>query len=601
MDISRAALAVLMTFWLAGCCGNRPAAEPVPGASAVDANTAALHALFDKEWERRLQEDPLYATYVGRAEYNGELPSATEESERRRADFARDMLADLEAVDRDALGDQDRISHDLFADEMRKRISDFEFGHYQMPFTSDTGFHLAFAQLPSAMPFETAADYENYLSRLRAWPQLVDEVIGVMRVGLERGMTLPKTILSDFDQSLQPLIAEEPEGSLFYAPFLRFPEAVAEADRARLAEAGKAGVMDGAVAGYRSFLKFMVEEYVPGARESLGASELPNGAAYYDKLVKEFTTLDVDAEQVHQIGLKEVARIRAEMQAIIERVGFEGDFAAFLKHLRTDPKFYAKTPEELLQRAAYICKRMDAKLPSLFKTLPRLPYGVEPVPDHIAPRYTGGRYVGPAEGGSEPGYYWVNTYALDTRPLYTQEALSLHEAVPGHHLQNAIARELTDLPPFRRYTYLSAFGEGWGLYSEFLGIEAGFYTDPYSDFGRLTYEMWRACRLVVDTGIHAKGWGRQQVIDYLASHTALSIHECTTETDRYISWPGQALSYKMGEIKIKELRRRAEERLGAAFDVREFHDEVLKNGSVPLKALEDQIDRYIARQRQAGP
>ena len=300
---------------------------------------------------------------------------------------------------------------------------------------------------------------------------------------------------------------------------------------------------------------------------------------------------------MHQIGLKEVKRIRSEMEVVIDEVGFEGSFADFLEFLRSDPQFYADTPEELLKEASFITKRMDAKLPSLFKTLPRLTYGVAPVPDDLAPKYTGGRYAGPAEGSNEPGYYWVNTYKLDVRPLYNLEALSFHEAVPGHHLQNAIAAELENVPDFRRDVYLSAFGEGWGLYSEWLGKEAGFYTDPYSNFGRLTYEMWRACRLVVDTGIHAMGWERQQVIDYLASNTALALHECTTETDRYISWPGQALSYKIGELKIKELRRYAEKELGRDFDVREFHDAVLGNGAVPLDVLEELIKDWVGSQK----
>jgi uncharacterized protein (DUF885 family) len=288
------------------------------------------------------------------------------------------------------------------------------------------------------------------------------------------------------------------------------------------------------------------------------------------------------------------------MDAVIAEVGFEGSFAEFLKHLRTDPRFYPESAEELLQRAAWIAKKMDGKLPSLFKTLPRLPYGVEPVPDHMAPKYTAGRYVGAPKGSTQAGTYWVNTYDLPSRTLYTLEALTLHEAVPGHHLQNALAQELEDLPDFRQYSYLSAFGEGWGLYSERLGLEAGFYTDPYSNFGRLTYEMWRACRLVVDTGLHAMGWSRQQAMDYLAERTALSLHEVRTETDRYISWPGQALAYKMGELKIRELRKRAEDALGTAFDLREFHDAVLLHGSVPLPVLEENVERWIAAEQAAS-
>jgi uncharacterized protein (DUF885 family) len=301
---------------------------------------------------------------------------------------------------------------------------------------------------------------------------------------------------------------------------------------------------------------------------------------------------------VHQIGLDQVKQIRAEMDQAIAKTGFKGTFPEFLQFLRTDPRFYAKTPEDLLKTAAYITKRMDGKLPSLFTHLPRQPYTVAPVPEYLAPKYTAGRYNPNPPDGTEPGYYWVNTYALDTRPLYNLEALTLHEAVPGHHLQGAISYELDNLPNFRRYSYISTFGEGWGLYSEWLGLEAGFYTDPYSNFGRLTYAMWRACRLVVDTGLHTKGWTRQQAIDFLSQHTALSVHECTTETDRYISWPGQALSYKMGELKIRELRARAEKTLGAKFDVRRFHDAVIGNGSVPLPVLEQVIDGFIAAEQK---
>ena len=338
----------------------------------------------------------------------------------------------------------------------------------------------------------------------------------------------------------------------------------------------------------------MTEDYIPGARDTIGASELPNGRAYYAYLVGHFTTMDVTPDDVHQIGLEEVSRIRREMDDVIEEVGFEGDFAAFLAFLRTDPQFYPESPEELLKEASFIAKKMDGMLPSLFKTLPRQPYRVAPVPDHIAPKYTAGRYVGAPIDSTEPGTYWVNTYKLDSRTLYTLEALTLHEAVPGHHLQNALRQELTELPEFRRYSGIGVYG-GWGLYSERLGLEAGFYEDPYSNFGRLTYEMWRACRLVVDTGLHAKGWTRRQAIDYLASHTALSLHEISTETDRYISWPGQALGYKMGELKIRELRERAENILGKDFDVRAFHDVILLNGPVPLPILDDLVTAWIER------
>jgi uncharacterized protein (DUF885 family) len=339
----------------------------------------------------------------------------------------------------------------------------------------------------------------------------------------------------------------------------------------------------------------MKREYVPGARATVAASSLPRGREYYAHLVKSYTTLDVTPDEVYETGRREVARIHGEMEEVIRKTGFQGNFAAFLNFLRSDKRFYAKTPDELLDRAAFIAKSMDGKLPSLFGKLPRLPYGVEPVPAHLAPKYTGGRYVPAPVGGTRAGTYWVNTYALDTRPFYTLESLTLHEAVPGHHLQIALQQELTGLPEFRRFASEGAFVEGWALYAERLGLEAGFYKDPYSDFGRLTYEMWRACRLVVDTGLHANGWSRAEALEYLENNTALSLHEVQTETDRYISWPAQALCYKMGELKIRALRREAEEALGERFDVRAFHDAVLENGAVPLSVLEEQVRAWVAR------
>ncbi len=405
-------------------------------------------------------------------------------------------------------------------------------------------------------------------------------------------------LLRSAAETVPARVGDKPEDSVFYAPFTRFGVGVPEPRRAALAQAGAAAVREAVVPAYRSFLEFMVETYIPGARTTLGARDMPDGEAYYASRIRAFTTLDdITAEEIHEIGLAEVARIRAEMQAIIDGVGFEGDFAAFLKFLRTDPRFYAATPEALLKEASWIAKRMDAALPSLFGRLPRQPYGVAPVPAAIAPKYTGGRYVGAPAGSTQPGWYWVNTYALESRPLYILEALTLHEAVPGHHLQNALAQEQEGLPAFRRVMYHSGFGEGWGLYSERLGLEAGFYTDPYSNFGRLTYEMWRACRLVVDTGVHAFGWSRERMLRYLADHTALSLHEVGTETDRYISWPGQALAYKLGELTIRRLRADAEAALGPRFDLRTFHDAVLANGSVPLAVLEQVVAEYIATAR----
>jgi len=561
----------------------------------AEAQQDRLHALFEETWAFRLQEDPLRATSVGEHAYDDRLPRVSVEDQRRRAEYYRDVLVQLDVIDRDALDVSDRINYDMFRRQLADDLQEFEFKGYLLPINADSGFHMDLSRLPSRVPLGSVADYDNYIERLKRVRRYIGEHIELMREGLRIGLTVPRVVLLGYDVTIATHVVGDIEASVFFAPFESFPTSVSQAEQVRLRAGGAAAIRDSVVPGYRDFLEFMIEDYIPGARETIGASELPNGRAYYAYLVGHFTTMDVTSDEVHQVGLEEVARIRREMDAVIEEIGFDGDFAAFLTFLRTDPRFYPKSAEELLKQAAFIAKKMDGMLPSLFKTLPRQPYRVAPVPDHIAPKYTAGRYVGAPIDSTEPGTYWVNTYKLDSRTLYTLEALTLHEAVPGHHLQNALRQELTELPEFRRYSGIGAYGEGWGLYSERLGLEAGFYQDPYSNFGRLTYEMWRACRLVVDTGLHAKGWTRRQAIDYLASRTALSLHEVTTETDRYISWPGQALGYKIGELKIRELRERAEKALGEAFDVRTFHDVILLNGPVPLPVLDDLVNAWIER------
>jgi uncharacterized protein (DUF885 family) len=570
--------------------------EAVLLAAAVSA-PAEFHRLLEEEWEARLREQPLLATSVGDHRYDDRLPSVAPADLQRSAERERATLQRLQAIDRAGLDVADCINYDMLARELRDDVADYEFGDWRLPINADSGFHTGFAELPRYSTLLTTRDYRNYIARLRAFPAYVAQQIANMREGLRTGFTLPRVVLDGYDVGIRMHVVDDPERSVFYAPFRAFPPGVPEADRPALLAEARAGIMDGAVAGYRAFLDFMVNEYIPKTRTTIAAADLPRGREYYAHRVRHFTTLDVTPEKVHEIGLGEVARIRAEMQEVMRQAGFTGDFPAFLQLLRTDPRFYAKTPEELLKQASYIAKRIDAKLPSLFGRLPRLPYGVEPVPAHLAPKYTGGRYVPAPVGGTRAGTYWVNTYALESRPLYVLEALTLHEAVPGHHLQIALQQELEGVPPFRRVAEVGAFVEGWGLYSEHLGIEAGFYQDPYSNFGRLTYEMWRACRLVVDTGMHALGWSREKALDFMAANTALSLHEVRTETDRYISWPGQALGYKMGEIKIRELRRMAEQEMGPRFDVRAFHDAVLANGAVPLPVLEEQIRAYVAAHR----
>ncbi len=563
------------------------------GCAPPPADEAELRVLFEEAWEFELAEDPLRATAVGRHEYDDRLPSAAATDLARRDAYWRAALERLQGIDRDALSVDDRISYDLFERQVSDRLAAYEFKEHLVPITAESGFHTDFARLPERVPLATVADYENYLARLEAFPAWAAQQQALMRDGIAGGYVLPRAVLEGYEATIDPHLVAEVEDSVFWQPLENFPPTVPEAARPRLRERGERAILERVVPAYRGFREFLLGEYVPAGRETLGASELPRGGEYYQHLIRHHTTLDLSAEEVHEIGRSEVERILAEMRQVMERVGHRGELDGFLERLRTEARFFAADGEELLMRAAWIAKRMDGKLPALFRTLPRLPYGVEPVPEHLAPRYTAGRYVPAPQGSTRPGYYWVNTYALESRPLWALTALTLHEAVPGHHLQNALRQELEGLPEFRRFSGINAYGEGWALYAEWLGVETGMYEDPYDDFGRLTYEMWRACRLVVDTGLHAFGWTRQQARDYLAAHTALSRHEIATETDRYISWAGQALAYKLGELKIKELRRLAEETLGAEFDLREFHDVVLLAGPLPLTVLEAQVRAWL--------
>jgi uncharacterized protein (DUF885 family) len=462
-----------------------------------------------------------------------------------------------------------------------------------MPITNRSGFHIEFPELRRRVPLASTQDYRNYISRLAAFPVYAQDHIELLRAGVRQRMTLPAVTLEGAQEAIRAHLVDDPAKSVFFEPLAKFPDSVPAGDRPSLREAAKGAIVGGIVPGYRSFLTFMEEEYLPAARGSIGASALPKGREFYRHRVQRFTTLDLTPEEVHERGLLEVKRIHSEMEAAIQKTGFQGGFAAFVAFLRSEPRFYAASGEQLVKEAAYVLKRMDGQLPKLFGKLPRTPYGIREVPAYIAPRTTTAYYSPPTGDGAEAGYYYVNTYDLKSRPLYEIEALSLHEAVPGHHLQIALQQEMTGMPKFRRFAGVTAFVEGWGLYAERLGLEAGFYSEPYSDFGRLSYEMWRACRLVVDTGMHYLGWTREQAIDFMASHTALTLHNIRAEVDRYIAWPGQALAYKTGELKIRELRSRAEHELGPKFDVREFHDVVLGSGSVPLDVLHDNVVRWI--------
>jgi len=500
-------------------------------------------------------------------------------------------------IDVNELNSDNQINSAVLTYTLKNQLDSYKNKEHYMPLTAESGFHVWIANISQQVKLKSEQDYQDYLSKLRALPHYFEQQIAWMNLGIDEGITQPNIVLKGFEQSIIAFIKEDVTESGYYKPFKNMSAFVSLEAQKNIQEEAIKILNEQVMPAYQNYYSFMVNRYQPHARNDIAATSLPNGKNYYQNRVEHYTTIDITAEKVHQKGLDEVKRIRAEMDEIIEKVEFDGEFKAFVDFLRTDEQFYAKTPVALLKEASYIAKKMDAKLPSLFKTLPRTPYGVIEVPANIAPKYTTGRYSGPARD-DQAGNYWVNTYRLDRRPLYVLPALTLHEAVPGHHLQGSIAKEMQNVPKFRNRIYISAFGEGWGLYSEYLGIEAGIYENPYHDFGRLTYEMWRACRLVVDTGMHAYGWSRQQAIDYLASNTALSLHNVQTEIDRYISWPGQALSYKIGELTIKRLRKNAEEALGEKFDLRDFHDQILKNGSMPLNMLEKIINQYITEKQQ---
>lgn len=556
-----------------------------------------LRALFDEAWGARLADEPLTATSAGVDTYNDRLPSVTAQAFARALERDQGALKRLTEINRDRLSPGDQVNYDMFQFDLESRIARAAFRPWRIPFVSDYGFYDDVTFLPDNVPLRTVKDYENYIARLADVPRYFDENIANLRKGMTESFTMARIIVEGVVSVLANQQAASAEESPLYEPFTRIPATLGDPERARLAAAGREVIASAVLPAYRKVYDFFAEEYLPNARGSLGASELPDGGAYYQAEIRAYTTLDLTPEEIHGIGRQEVARIRAEMEAVIAKIGFQGTFSDFLKFLRTDPQFYAKTPHELLAEASYLAKRIDGRMPAFFGKLPRLSYGVKAVPDSIAPSYTTGRYWGGSLKNGVAGNYMVNTFALDQRPLYELPSLTLHEGVPGHHHQIALAQEMEGVPAFRQNMYLSAFGEGWGLYSEKLGIEMGIYETPYQDFGRLSYDMWRAARLVVDTGIHALGWTREQAVQFFLENSALSEHNINTEVNRYISWPGQALSYKLGELKIWELRKKAESELGEKFDLRAFHDALLSNGSVTLGVLESVIDRYIAEQK----
>ena len=546
----------------------------------------------EQNLEAIIQEYQNYESYDNEEYPLGNFSSEYFKSEK---EFAENILLKLSKIDTDKLDENDNISYELLSFVLNDVIAYYDFERFLNPLLSDSGFHSSLVY--NVRPLYNYNQVKSYLNKLNAIPNYVDQYLPLISEGLEKGVSQPLVIFNGYESTYNDHITDNYESNYFYSPFKNLPKDLSENQKDSVLIEAKKAIEKNVVPQFRRIKGFFENEYYPNTRTAIGVSETPKGSQFYQDRINYYTTSKTyTAEKIHQIGLSEVDRIKKEMIKIIEELNFQGSFDDFFKFLRTDDQFYATTPKELLMYARDISKRADEQLPRFFKTLPRKPYGVAPVPDAIAPKYTGGRYVGTSKNSSEPGYYWVNTYDLKSRTLYTIPALTVHEAVPGHHLQSALNNELGDsIPRFRRNLYLSAYGEGWGLYTEFLADEMGIYTTLYEKFGKFTYEMWRACRLVVDTGIHAKGWTREQAVNYMSSNTALSMHEVNTEIDRYISWPGQALSYKIGELKIRELRKMAENKLNEKFDVREFHEIILEYGTVTLSILERRINNYILK------
>lgn len=582
----RKTVIALAMLSLAGCASqpaNTTASTTNNNAVVASSQSEQFTELADKIWQALS------------APHKTALPDMSADALEQRYQRNKAWLQQLNTIDTTQLDKQQKINHAMIHYALKNHVDEYRFKAHLMPLTAEGSFHSSLAFMPGYTQFNSEQDYRDYVAKLGTINRYMEQQTAWLQQAIEQGYTQPKAAMAGFEESILAYIVQDASESIYYDPFNQQPKFIDDQTWQQLQQQARQVIDEQIMPAYDNYFTFMVSEYLPNARESVGASELPEGNAFYKNRIEHYTTTDLSADEIHNIGLQEVARIRAEMLGVIEQTGFDGDFDAFVNFLRTDEQFYPETAEELLQYAAWIAKKMDGELPKFFKTLPRKPYGIAPVPAEIAPKYTTGRYSG-TNRDDRAGFYWVNTYALDRRPMYQMEALTLHEAVPGHHLQNAIAGELEGVPEYRQQTYISAFGEGWGLYSEYLGLEAGFYQDPYSNFGRLSYEMWRAARLVVDTGMHAKGWSRQRAIDFMASNTALSLHNVTTEIDRYITWPAQALSYKLGELTIKRLRAKAESELGADFDIREFHDAILENGSVPLDILESHINDWIKQQ-----
>jgi uncharacterized protein (DUF885 family) len=576
----------------------------LPAAVAAEdpraAAKTALHALFDAEWERGLAENPVGASLRGDRRWNDRWGDLSADAIERRLAADRAALDALQRIDRDLLDETDQVSYDMFGWDLSGNIEGARFRTHLIPLNQRGGVQ-TLDTVAESLRFESVKDYQDWIARLRAIDTVVSQTIALMRAGIAEGRMPPKITMQRIPAQIAAQIVDDPSASRFFAPLRRFPDGIDEVTRQRLRAEANAAIGESVVPAYRRFQEFFHDEYLPKARDGIAASELPDGEAWYRHIARRYTTTALTPDEIHAIGVAEVARIRTEMDQVIAGAGFTGSFAEFLAFLRTDKRFYHETPEALFEAYLAISKRIDPELVKVFHvtSIPRMPYGLRPIPAHVAPDTTTAYYSRPAEDGSRPGYYYVNLYRPEVRPKYEMMALSIHEAVPGHHFQIARAQELGALPRFRRSAGITAYVEGWGLYSERLGHEMGLYSDPYDHFGQLTYDMWRAVRLVVDTGMHAKGWSRQQAIDYFMANAAKTEQDVVNEIDRYIAWPGQALAYKIGQLKISELRAMGEKTLGERFDLRDFHEVVLNQGALPLEVLERRVRGWIDTQATA--
>ena len=555
----------------------------------------ALNDFFAAEWDYTMRQSPVWASYLGDRRYNDQWGDHSLAATAARHEHELAALKSLQAIPRAGLGEGDQLNYDLFERDLKNQIEGYRFKFYLVPLNQREGPQTS-DDVAASLRFETTGDYEDWLARLQKFPTVLAQTTDVMREGARLHIVQPKIVMQRIPGQLDKQIVAKPEDSGFFRPFRKFPAGVPAADQQRLTDAAKKAIAEGVVPAFVKFKEFFEKEYLPACYDKVGAWQHPDGEAAYAYLARVSTTTNLTPQQIHEIGLKEVARIRAEMEQIKDKVGFKGTLPEFFNYLRTDPKFFYKTGEELLQAYRAMAKETDPLLVKIFHKLPRMTYGVTPIPAMIAPDTTAAYYSPPADDGSRPGRYFVNLYMPEARPKWEMRALSLHESVPGHHFQISIAMEQGELPRFRRNGSYTAYVEGWGLYSESLGNEMGLYEDPYDKFGELTYDMWRAVRLVVDTGMHAMKWDRQQAIDYFMANAAKTELDVTNEIDRYIAWPGQALAYKIGQLKIKELRVRAQTALGAKFDLRAWHDHLLACGAVPLDVLEKRMDAWVAEQ-----